>query len=62
MDEEMESENERGIGVPLETQNQIMQGQMQNDLGMQQMEPDLEGAKGRDSTAAPEINIKKAKI
>ena len=62
MDEEMESENERGIGVPLETQNQIMQGQMQNDLGMQQMEPDLEGAKGGDSTAAPEINIKKAKI
>ena len=38
-----------------------MQGQMQNDLGMQQMEPDLEGSKGGDSTAAPEINIKKAK-
>jgi len=62
MEEEMENENEMGIGVPLETQNAIMQGQMQNDLGMRQMEPDLEKKKDGGSTEAPTINIKKAKI
>jgi len=62
MEEEMESENEMGVGVPLETQNSIMQGQMQNDLGMRQMEPDLEKKKDGGSTEAPSINIKKAKI
>ena len=62
MEEEMESENEMGVGVPLETQNSIMQGQMQNDLGMKQMEPDLEKKKDGGSTEAPSINIKKAKI
>jgi len=62
MEEEMENENEIGIGVPLETQNAIMQGQMQNDLGMRQTEPDLEKKKDGGSTEAPTINIKKAKI
>jgi len=62
MEEEMQNENEMGIGVPLETQNAIMQGQMQNDLGMRQMEPDLEKKKDGGSTQAPSINIKKAKI
>jgi len=62
MEEEMENENEMGIGVPLETQNAIMQGQMQNDLGMRQTEPDLEKKKDGGSTEAPTINIKKAKI
>jgi len=62
MEEEMESENEMGIGVPLETQNAIMQGQMQNDLGMRQTEPDLDKKKDGGSTEAPSINIKKAKI
>ena len=62
MEEEMENENEMGIGVPLETQNSIMQGQMQNDLGMRQMEPDLDKKKDGGSTEASSINIKKAKI
>ena len=62
MGEEMQNENEMGIGVPLETQNAIMQGQMQNDLGMRQTEPDLEKKKDGGSTEAPTINIKKAKI
>jgi hypothetical protein len=62
MEEEMENENERGIGIPIDTQNQIMQGQMSNDLGMRQMEPDLEKQKDGGSTDAPKINIKKAKI
>ena len=62
MEEEMQSENEMGIGVPLETQNAIMQGQMQNDLGMRQMEPDLDKKKDGGATEAPTINIKKAKI
>jgi hypothetical protein len=62
MEEEMQNENEMGIGVPLETQNAIMQGQMQNDLGMRQMEPDLDKKKDGGSTEAPSINIKKAKI
>ena len=62
MGEEMENENEMGIGVPLETQNTIMQGQMQNDLGMKQMEPNLDKKKDGGSTEAPSINIKKAKI
>jgi len=62
MEEEMENENQMGIGVPLETQNTIMQGQMQNDLGMKQMEPNLDKKKDGGSTKAPSINIKKAKI
>ena len=62
MGEEMQNENEMGIGVPLETQNAIMQGQMQNDLGMRQMEPNLDKKKDGGATEAPAINIKKAKI
>ena len=58
----MENENQIGIGIPLETQNTIMQGQMQNDLGMKQMEPNLDNKKDGGSTKAPSINIKKAKI
>jgi len=62
MEGEMENENQIGIGIPLETQNTIMQGQMQNDLGMKQMEPNLDNKKDGGSTKAPSINIKKAKI
>ena len=61
MDKEMEKENEMGTGVPLETQNAIAMGQ-QNDLGKNPTEPDLENKKGGDSTEAPGIDIKKAKI
>tara|TARA_A100001011_G_scaffold131480_1_gene138563 strand:+ start:15548 stop:17206 length:1659 start_codon:yes stop_codon:yes gene_type:complete len=61
MDKEMEKENEMGTGVPLETQNAIAMSQ-QNDLGANPTEPDLENKKGGDSTEAPGIDIKKAKI
>ena len=58
----MEEENASGIGVPLETQNAIMQGQMQNDLGAVPKEPDMEKKSGGGATKAPSIDIKKAKI
>jgi len=64
MEKEMEDENEQGIGVPLETQNQIMQGRM-NNLGNDQKEPDLE-SQGRRADAENDrktsVDIKKAKI
>jgi hypothetical protein len=64
MEKEMEDENEQGIGVPLETQNQIMQGRM-NDLGNDQKEPDLE-SQGRRADAEDDrktsVDIRKAKI
>jgi len=64
MEKEMEDENEQGIGVPLETQNQIMQGRM-NNLGNDQKEPDLE-SQGRRADAEADrktsVDIKKAKI
>jgi len=64
MEKEMEDENEQGIGVPLETQNQIMQGRM-NNLGNDQKEPDLE-SQGRRADAEDDrktsVDIKKAKI
>ena len=66
---EMEEENEMGMGVPLETQNQLMQGAIDTEvanqsasLGKNSKEPDLDGAKNGGRTEAPEINIKKAKI
>ena len=68
MQQEMEEENEAGIGVPLETQNQMMQGaidaeaQRQGNLGKNKSEPSLDNKKNGGRTEAPEIDIKKAKI
>ena len=65
MDAEMEEENADGTGIPLDTQNQMMQGAMQQqsqDLGNTPKEPDLESKSGGGATEAPTINIKKAKI
>ena len=68
MQQEMEEENEAGIGVPLETQNQMMQGsidaevQRQGELGKNGKEPTLDNKKNGGRTEAPDINIKKAKI
>ena len=68
MAQEMEEENEAGIGVPLETQNQMMQGsidaevQRQGDLGKNGKEPTLDNKKNGGRTEAPDIDIKKAKI
>ena len=63
MDKEMEEENATGVGVPLETQQMIAQGQMEVDrattnLGKNGKDPDTKG----DSTEPPGIDIKKAKI
>ena len=66
--QEMEQENEAGVGVPLETQNQMMQGaidaesQRQGNLGKNKSEPTLDNKKNGGRTEAPEIDIKKAKI
>ena len=68
MAQEMQEENEAGIGVPLETQNQMMQGaidaekQRQGNLGKNKTEPTLDNKKNGGRTEAPEIDIKKAKI
>ena len=68
MAQEMEEENEAGIGVPLETQNQMMQGaidaeaQRQGNLGKNPSEPNLDNKKNGGKTEAPGIDIKKAKI
>ena len=68
MAQEMEEENEAGIGVPLETQNQMMQGaidaeaQRQGNLGKNKSEPSLDNKKNGGRTEAPDIDIKKAKI
>ena len=68
MQQEMEEENEAGIGVPLETQNQMMQGaidaesERQGNLGKNKTEPNLDNKKNGGKTEAPEIDIKKAKI
>ena len=68
MAQEMEEENEAGIGVPLETQNQMMQGSIdaeverQGNLGKNGKEPNLDNKKNGGRTEAPEIDIKKAKI
>ena len=63
MDKEMEEENATGVGVPLETQQAIAQGQMEVDrattnLGKNAKDPDTKG----NSTEPPGIDIKKAKI
>ena len=63
MEKEMEEENASGVGVPLETQQAIAQGQMEVDrattnLGKNGKDPDTKG----DSTEPPGIDIKKAKI
>ena len=63
MEKEMEEENASGVGVPLETQQAIAQGQMEVDrattnLGKNGKDPDTKGS----STEPPGIDIKKAKI
>ena len=63
MEKEMEEENATGVGVPLETQQMIAQGQMEVDrattnLGKNGKDPDTKG----NSTEPPGIDIKKAKI
>ena len=68
MAQEMEEENAAGIGVPLETQNQMMQGSIdaeverQGQLGKNGKEPTLDNKKNGGRTEAPDIDIKKAKI
>ena len=68
MTQEMEEENASGIGVPLDTQNQMVQGRIDADieaakaLGKTPKEPDVANAKGEGATEAPGIDIKKAKI
>ena len=68
MAQEMEEENEAGIGVPLDTQNQMMQGSIdaeverQGQLGKNGKEPTLDNKKNGGRTEAPDIDIKKAKI
>ena len=63
MEKEMEEENASGVGVPLETQQAIAQGQMEVDrattnLGKNGKDPDTKGS----STEPPGIDIKIAKI
>ena len=63
MEKEMEEENATGVGVPLETQQMIAQGQMEVDrattnLGKNGKDPDTKG----NSTEPPGIDIKKAKL
>ena len=66
--QEMEEENASGVGVPLETQNQMVQGRIDADveaakaLGKTPKEPDIANSKGEGATEAPSIDIKKAKI
>ena len=68
MAQEMEEENASGVGVPLETQNQMVQGRIDADveaakaLGKTPKEPDIANSKGEGTTEAPGIDIKKAKI
>ena len=63
MEQEMDKENAEGTGVPLETQNMIMQGQIENG----QIGTNKDGAMGKvpedpEQSKAPTLNIKKAKI
>ena len=68
MAKEMEEENASGVGVPLETQNMMVQGRLDTEkeaaknLGKTPKEPDVANSKGEGSTEAPGIDIKKAKI
>ena len=63
MEQEMDEENAEGTGVPLETQNMIMQGQIENG----QIGTNKDGSMGKvpedpEQMQAPTLNIKKAKI
>jgi len=63
MEQEMDEENAEGTGVPLETQNMIMQGQIENG----QIGTNKDGSMGKvpedpEQSKAPTLNIKKAKI
>jgi len=59
MEEEMEEENATGVGVPLETQQAIMQGQLDNgQLGKNSLADDIDSG----GAEAPTLDIKKAKI
>ena len=68
MAQEMEEENALGVGVPLETQNTMLQGQLDAEkeaaktLGTVPQAPDLDNKKNGGAAKSPEINIKKAKI
>ena len=69
MESEMDKENEAGVGVPLETQNMIMQGQMEADPGMAPNLPQSKTTAMGQTPKNPEVSkaktgldIKKAKI
>jgi len=73
MAQEMEEENEVGYGVPIETQNALMQGAIDAEVGAQSgagngangsstKKPDTSGSKNGQKTSAPQLDIKKAKI
>ena len=59
MEQEMDEENASGVGVPLETQQAIMQGQIENgQLGKNSLADDVDSS----GAEAPTLDIKKAKI
>ena len=69
MAQEMEDENAAGYGVPIETQNALMQGAIDAEIGAQSAaqssptkKPDTSGSKNGQKTSAPQLDIKKAKI
>jgi len=63
MEAEMEKENAEGTGVPLETQQMMMQGQMQMDGATTNLgKTPKDSAPDESATEAPGIDIKKAKI
>jgi|TARA_B100000035_G_scaffold50291_1_gene38861 hypothetical protein len=63
MEAEMEKENAEGTGVPLETQQMMMQGQMQMDGATTNLgKTPKDSAPDESATDAPGIDIKKAKI
>ena len=69
MAQEMEDENAAGYGVPIETQNALMQGAIDAEIGAQSAaqssptkKPDSTGSKNGQKTSAPQLDIKKAKI
>lgn len=63
METEMGEENEMGTGVPLETQQMMMQGQMQMDQASTNLGNNpTDAAPDESSTQSPGIDIKKAKI
>ena len=63
METEMEEENAMGTGVPLETQQMMMQGQMQMDQANTNLGNNpTDAAPDESATESPGIDIKKAKI